>query len=400
MKKISLILAIVMILSVCLSACNNQASTKNSDPVVTLSEETCSLAIGETYQLSYTVVPENTAVEYIVSDANVISVDASGKITALAAGNASVAVSAGEYSRDYLEVTVKVPAASGMPVITLSSDSLEIISGMDFTVSAQLQVGCSVINDTSITWNTADPAIATVENGTVSAVAVGTTEIVASAEYGGQKIETVFPVTVIEYYEITLDQDLIEVPMGTTIRVNATIRNADGQIVEPQEGELEYISSDPSAIVVDGTLFKVISVSDRIPSVGVRYKGNVATVPVDIFSVSAKFFQTSASDFYGEVSGQTVSGIVLKHNGYQPHFYFSEYGRQQIAEYAQKNGFSVLRMHSYPIFKNNSWRINGRYLPTNQWSTTDVPVSEIDETFWFWSESDGPTEVYMWFEFR
>lgn len=400
MRKISVFLAIVMILGIGLSACDNQAVGKNSDPVVTLSEDSCTLSIGETYQLSYTVNPENTAVEYIVSDTSVVSVDASGKISALGAGTATVVVSAGEYSRDYLEVTVNVPAASGIPVVLLSSNSVEIIAGMEFTLSAHLQVGSSVIDGTSIMWSSADPTIATVENGTVSAAAVGTTEIVASTEYGGQKVETVCPVTVIEYYEISLDQDLIEVPMGATIRVNATIRNADGQIVEPQEGELEYISSDTSAISVDGTVFKVIGICDRMPSVGVRYKGNVATVPVDIFSVSANFFQTSATDFYGEVSNQTFSGIVLEHSGYQPHFYFSEYGTQQIAEYAQKNGFTVLRMHSYPIFKNNSWRINGRYLPTNQWSTTDVPISEIDETFWFWSESDGPTEVYMWFEFR
>lgn len=399
MKKISLILAIVLLLSFALTACGDQEAKGSSDPVITLSENTCTLNPGGTYQLSYTVNPEDTPVEFVTSNPEVISVDSTGKLTALDIGTASVAVSAGEYSRAYMDVTVVLPSAASIPGIQLSSSSLEMITGSEFTLSAQVQDGKNTLEGISLTWTSADASIATVDGGKVTAVAPGETELIVSGEVDGQKVENVCSVTVFDYYEITLDQDVIDAPMGETIRISATIKDANGQVVVPQKGELEYITSDPKAISVSGNTFKVISISDRTPSVGVRYKGNVATVPVNIFSVTADFFSSDTFDFYGEVDGVTFSGVLYKSSAYQPKFYLTQEGIDRLNNYATEHGYKTLRMHSYSILLNNAFVLDNRiWTETKAWDVTDLPLSTLTTEFEFWSQSEGTTEIYMWFE--
>lgn len=399
MKKISLILAIVLLLSFALTACGDQMGKGSSDPAITLSENTCTLNPGGTYQLSYTVNPEGTPVEFITSNPQVVSVDSTGKLTALDIGTASIAVSAGEYSRAYMDVTVVLPSSASIPSIQLSSSPLEMITGSEFTLSAQVQDGKNTLEGISLTWTSADTAIAVVDGGKVTAVAPGETELIVSGEVDGQKVETVCSVTVFDYYEITLDQDVIDAPMGETIRISATIKDANGQVVVPQKGELEYITSDPKAISVSGDTFKIISISDRIPSVGVRYKGNVASVPVNIFSVTADFFSGDTFDFYGEVDEVTFSGVLYKSGAYQPVFYLTQDGIDQIKSYAAEHGYSTLRMHSYPILLNNMLCLDHRFWIANRsWDVTDIPLSDLTSDFEFWSQSEGTTEIYMWFE--
>lgn len=399
MKKISVILAFVLLLSFALTACGDQMGKKSSDPVITLSENSCTLNPGGTCQLSYTVNPEGTPVEFITSNPQVVSVDNTGKLTALDIGTASVAVSAGEYSRAYMDVTVALPAATSIPCIQVSSNSLEMITGSDFTLSAQVEDGKNTLEGISLLWTVADTAVATVDGGKVTAIAPGETELTVSGEVNGQKVEKEVSIKVFDYYEISLDQDVIDAPIGQTIRIQATIKDASGQVVIPQKGELEYISSDPKAIAVNGDTFRVISISDRIPSVGVRYKGNVASVPVNIFSVTADFFSNDTVDFYGEVDGVTFSGVLYKSTAYQPIFYLTQDGINRLNSYAAEHGYTKLRIHSYSILLNNAFVLDNRiWTETKSWDVSDVHIKDLSTEFQFWSQSEGTTEIYMWFE--
>lgn len=398
MKKLSFILAVALLLSIGLSACNNSGGSKN-DPVITLAEDACTLNPGNTYQLSYTVEPEGTPVEYITSNPEVITVDNTGKITALKIGTASLAISAGEYSKAYFDVTVLPLTATSIPEIRLSSSSLELITGSEFDLCTEVRDGQKTIEGVPLTWASADTAVATVNDGKVTAVSPGKTVLTVTADVNGQKLETNCPVTVWDYYEIILNVDNIDAPMGNTIHINATIKNSDGVVIEPQEGDLEYITSDPTAITVEGNTFTIIGISNRIPSVGVKYKGNVASVPVKIFSVTADFFNSGTSNFTGEVDGVTFSGVTYKSSAYQPKFYLTQDGIDRIKAYAAEHGYSTLRMHCYSILFNNMFVLNNQvWIPNESWAVSDFSVNSLSTSFEFFSGSEGTTEIYMWFE--
>lgn len=407
MKKISVLLAVLMLFLPLLTACQNNDAQKPaadagpSDPVITLGQKTCTLTVGDTYQVSYTVDPEGTPVEYLSSDSQVVSVDSTGKITAVGVGNASVAVSAGEYSRGYMDVTVMLPAAPSIPGIQLSSESLELITGSEYSLTASVRNGANTLADVSLTWNSLNTAVATVDGGKVTAVAPGATEIIVSAQVSGEEIQISCPVTVIDYYEVSLDQTLIDAPMGESFTVSATVKDAAGQVIQPQAGELEYFTTDPAAISVSGTTFKVIGLSPRIPAIGVRYKGNVATIPVEIFSVTADFFDSGCTNYGGTVDGVTFSGVLYYSSAYQPKYYLTQSGLDQLNSYAAEHGYTTLRMHVHPILLNNALVLNNAVWTTNkEWNTVDIPLSRLSTSYEFWSQSEGISEIYMWFELR
>lgn len=394
MKKICFVLTAFMLLSFLLSACNNQPS---GDPVVELSQQECTVYPGDTYQISYTVTPEGTPVEFISSDSKVASVDSKGVITALETGTVSIAVSAGEYSRAYMDVTVEIASATAIPNVLLSHEQLELIEGAEYLLSASVMEGTKE-QDTPIIWTSSDETVATVSDGKVSAVQCGEVVITASAELNGQTVSATCPISVHTYYEITLDKQSVQAPLGGVIKLNATVRDGQGNPITPQAGELELISSDPTAIVIENDTFKVISISDRIPSVGVRYKGNVATIPVDIFSVTADFFTDSTYDFYGEVGDVQFSGVQFLSTVYQPYIYFTQEGIEKLQAYAKENGYSTLRISAYAILYNNSFVLNNEKWIGAQWTSHDIPISKLSTSYFLWSQSEGATEVYMRFE--
>ena len=394
MKKICFVLSAVLLLTLLLPACKDSLS---SDPVVELSQQECTINPGDTYQISYTVSPEGTPVEFISSDSKIASVDNNGLITALEPGNISIAVSAGEYSRAYMDVTVTIASATAIPTVQISHTKLELIEGAEFSLTATVKEGTAEL-DAPVVWTSSDETVVVVSDGKVSAGKCGEAVITATADVNGQMLSASCPISVYTYYEITLDKQSVQAPLGGVIKLNATVRDDQGNTVTPQAGDLELISSDPTAIVVENDTFKVISISDRIPSVGVRYKGNVATIPVDIFSVTADFFTDSTYDFYGEVGDVQFSGVQFLSTVYQPYIYFTQEGIEKLQAYAKENGYSTLRISAYAILYNNSFVLNNEKWIGAQWTSHDIPISKLSTSYFLWSQSEGATEVYMRFE--
>ena len=108
----------------------------------------------------------------------------------------------------------------------------------------------------------------------------------------------------------------------------------------------------------------------------------------------------SFSDFSGTVNGVTFDGVHVSSIRYQPTFRFNEYGVGRIKGYAEANGLTTLTMHIYSVLTNNGFVVNGTWTPPGKWITVDAPVSDLSAEYSFWSQSEGTTEVYMWFEFK
>jgi uncharacterized protein (TIGR02145 family) len=138
---------------------------------VTLNKATLTLGVNEEYTLAATVLPINVSDKTVIwtsSNESKAIVDAAGKITAIAAGSATITAKAGNKTATCTVTVIANP-------ITLNKTALELIVGEEQTLTA-------TTNPTgqTVTWTSSDNTKATVgTSGKIYAVAAGTVNIAA-----------------------------------------------------------------------------------------------------------------------------------------------------------------------------------------------------------------------------
>ena len=149
------------------------------------------LKVGETAQATAIVTPDNATnkeVTWSVSDKEVISVDNTGKVTAKAKGTAEVIATAenGVSGKVVITVTEKdTPVEPDVEVesIEVTAADTELKVGDTTKVTAQVLPDNATNKD--VTWSVSDKNVLSVsEDGTVTAKAKGTAEVIATAENG------------------------------------------------------------------------------------------------------------------------------------------------------------------------------------------------------------------------
>lgn len=156
---------------------------------VSLNKTSASMSVGDTMTLTATTRPStatNATLKWTSSDTSVATVDSSGKITALAAGNVTITVSATDGSDKYAECSISVSTVNVL-IVSLSSTSLSLVEGNSATLTASVYP--SNATNSTIQWSSSNTSIATVDSsGTVTARNVtGYTIITASATDGSGK---------------------------------------------------------------------------------------------------------------------------------------------------------------------------------------------------------------------
>ncbi len=163
---------------------------------IQLSNTQLELAVGDTWTITTQLSPADTndAVGFVSADPTIASVDSlSGEVTMLAEGETVITVICGEITAEcVVKSTATVdptdPVVPGEFEFEFNTVFVDDKGNGDCTLSAQgatwKAYKSSLDMDPSlITWTTDDPAIATVENGIVTAVAPGMTKI--HAQYNG-----------------------------------------------------------------------------------------------------------------------------------------------------------------------------------------------------------------------
>ena len=168
----------------------NEASCKVTvnDPAipvenVSLDRTSLELTEGEAAVLTATVFPENAtdkSVTWTTSDAGIAAVE-NGTVTAVAAGTAVIVVSTSNGKVASCMVTVKEPTIFAQ-IISLDMNSLELTEGETAVLNAT--VFPENTTDKTVSWATSNAGVATVENGTVTAVAAGNAEITVATSNG------------------------------------------------------------------------------------------------------------------------------------------------------------------------------------------------------------------------
>lgn len=145
---------------------------------ITLNKETTKIIKGKTTTLKATVTPTDTTDKVVWSSDNekVATVDANGKVTGVAAGTANITAKAGEQTAT-CEVTVEwIPVTS----VTLAQTEYTIVRGKTATITTTILPANA--SDQTKSYKSENEKVATVSRGQITAVGVGTTEIVVTVD--------------------------------------------------------------------------------------------------------------------------------------------------------------------------------------------------------------------------
>lgn len=162
---------------------------------VSLSKTELTLIKGDTEQLLATVSPSdasNKTVSWTTTDKSVASVSSSGLVTAVGGGTATITATTADGSyTDVCKVTVTVPVEG----IKFNDVSANV--GIGSTTKLNYTITPPEATNKTVTWQSADPAIATVDEttGVITPIAPGGTEITVTTEDGGYTDTTLLIVT-------------------------------------------------------------------------------------------------------------------------------------------------------------------------------------------------------------
>jgi len=174
-----------LVVAGCLQSCKKQVEPSSPEEktvavtAVKLNNNSLALTAGDQATLVATVSPSDATdktVKWSSSNEKVAKVD-NGKVTAVAAGDADITATAGGKNA-VCKVTV-VAKVIQVEKVSLDKTSLSLVEGDEATLVAT--VSPDDATDKTVTWNTSDEKVATVENGKVLAVAEGEAIITATS---------------------------------------------------------------------------------------------------------------------------------------------------------------------------------------------------------------------------
>lgn len=284
MKRKSAVAA--MLLTLCMGAamigiagCGGGGGSDSGSPTTSASDtsakEETRVALSETqklldryenFTLTATVTDENgsatgDAVTWSSSNPAVVTVT-NGLVQATGVGEATVTASAGGAEAT---CAVTVEDSGAKPVLSLTAESVSVAVGGEFDVSGSVMYKRVEQTNAVITWTTADPEIASVdENGNVTGVAYGETTLTAAASWNGVDssfLTVQIPVTVKEDVSVSLTGAAATIYLSATTIEGQTFTNTvtytgsvlvSGSAENVDESKIGWVSSDPDVASVSG----------------------------------------------------------------------------------------------------------------------------------------------------
>lgn len=228
---------------------------KTEEPViievtgVSLDESSVDMYVDDTLTLNETVSPvdaTDSLVYWSSGNTAVATVDGSGSVTAIGAGNATITVTTvnGKTASCLVNVRTKVIPVSS---VTLDKSSADLY--VDDSVALTATVSPEDATEKTVTWVSSNTEVATVDgNGVVTAVGAGTAVITAAS---GDKAAA-FAVTVttrpVAVTSVTLDKTEAGLQEEDTLTLSATVLPADAT-----DKSITWVSSDEGVATVSST---------------------------------------------------------------------------------------------------------------------------------------------------
>ena len=265
-----------------LSATCNIVIAKAPIPVesITLNKTETTIEIGKTETLTATVNPEDAddpTVTWTSSNWAVASV-VEGVVTAIAEGTAVITAQAGDQTAT---CTVTVPHVY-IPLESLEFAKTETTLRVGGTEKLELVITPYNADHEDIVWSSSDEGVATVTDGLVKAVGVGTAVITASAgDKSAQCTVTVLPVSK-PVESVQLNKNAFTLEVGGSEILVATVSPVD-----TDDTALTWTSSDERIATVSQN-GRVVAVAEGIAVITVKAGDKTDTCTVTVIPSNKK----------------------------------------------------------------------------------------------------------------
>ncbi len=245
--------------------------------------------------------PITTGVTFSSADPTIATVDSTGLVTGVALGQVNITAEVAGYGFAFTEVLVRPELES----LTISPTSVSLAQGLtqQFTVTGHYEDDSSSDLTAVANWSVADPNLAGVNSGLVTAYEVGTTTIIA--EISGLEVSADLTVTEATLTGLTVSNaDSMPALGQRQLQVFAGYSN--GGSVELDPSTVSYVSLDPNVVEVDasGVVSALDGVGGQTGRVEVTYLGVTAeytiavTVPVPVALIMTTDVYGSSGDTY------------------------------------------------------------------------------------------------------
>ena len=246
------------------------------------------------------------AIAWSSSNTAVAAVNASGVVTAVAAGSANI-VATSEGISGQAGVTVSPPPPAPVASVSVSLASSTLIVGQTTTASAVTRdASNNLLTGRAITWSSSNTAVATVNaSGTVTAVGAGSANIRATSEgVMGQAGITVAPVPVASVTVALVSSSLMQ---GQTTNATAVLRDASNNVLTGRA--ISWSSTNTAVATVNSsglvTAVGAGSANIRATSEGVMGQAGLAVTAVPVASVTVTLASSSVP------AGQTTTAAAV-----------------------------------------------------------------------------------------
>ena len=236
-----------------LPACSSpeEIDTTVSVTSVSLHPATLTLTVGDTGNLTPTLLPENATnrnVTWSSSNAAIANVTAQGVVNAVSPGTATITVRTVDGGREATATVIVSPVL--VTGVTLNKSTLELAVRETETLIATV----APVNATNqnVTWKSRNTEFATVDaNGVVTAVAAGTATITVTTKDGAHTADAIVTVITVPVTDIRLSKEEFSFFRGQTETLTATIipANATNQAVMWQSGNPSVATVDDNGVV-------------------------------------------------------------------------------------------------------------------------------------------------------
>lgn len=209
------------------------------------------MTVGQTQQLSPTVLPENTTdtLCFVSEDETIATVDEGGVVQALSAGSVRIAATAGGVAT-YYTITVQTDTSTWVSEMDITLSASQILVDGTATVSIQV-LPSGATNTDHLVLTSSDPSIATVNSfGKVTGIAPGTAVITATCDNvsASAKITVVSSASsTVSTESISLNTTYLVLKPGSTVALKATVTPSNAS------QSLTYKTNDSSVAVVSAT---------------------------------------------------------------------------------------------------------------------------------------------------
>ncbi|WP_177309642.1 Ig-like domain-containing protein [Faecalispora sporosphaeroides] len=212
---------------------------------IALDKTELTLNRGTTGQLIVGIDPpdttENKTVTWSSSDPTVATVDASGKVTAVQIGSATITATVGTHA-----CSCNINVVALIKSIALDQSALIVDRGTSNLI-AVLYDPADTTEDKTVAWSSSDPDVATVDStGKVTGVKIGTATITAKV---GTHTASCSVTVVALIHSITLDKTELTLDRGTGDQLTVNIDPPD----TTEDKTVVWSSSDPSVATVDSS---------------------------------------------------------------------------------------------------------------------------------------------------